>query len=365
MPNLAVPKWKLLRELRRILYLFAYLPEFITDPIARALYRKKRSKNVKIKKSELELGKRVAIYVLWQPDHILESTFVTCQFLIDKGFSLVIVSNAPISHGDNIKLLSYASLIIQRPNFGYDFGAYQEGIITVFQSAALPEELLLINDSIWFPIISDTKLIERMRQSSADIVSPICYEYTNDPSKNYLQSYMLLVKNNVLSERVFDRFWRCYLASSNKLKTVERGEKLFSRVMKSYGYNLDSIYKWNHICDFWKELSDDELDSLVEYEIKINPKISRHFHIKKLTFIRDGGARQTIISYLHSNLWGKYILKTHPILMTYTFKIPFYKKDKSYPYQMQREVFRKLVRNGFTKFSDEIIEEISNWDGSL
>lgn len=356
--------WKIIRELRRLVRKLQYIPEFFTDPINRIRYDARRDKDVKVYQGVFELQKCVAVYALWQPSGILNSSFETCRFLMSKGFSVIVVCNAPLSDSDRLRFLSLSSLVIERPNWGYDFGAYQEGIRITSERIGFCDELLLVNDSVWFPLFTETDIIERFRACDADVVSPICYRHRSNPERDYLQSYLLYVRRSAIRSLVFINFWRSYRASSNKEKTVHRGEKGFSRRMRSANFRLDAIYCWSDLVRTIQELSEEDLDSVLNHELTFNSKgFGRRLswseqHLKNFDHLRD-----QMLGLSSNREWSGYLLRAHPLLTNLSsMRIPFLKKDRSLPYVMVRRQFVHYQSKGFVQTCAKVFNEILHWD---
>ena len=96
--------------------------------------------------------RRIAVFLLYQPAGITDSTLASCRFLSECGFSVLAVSNAPVSTLDRQRLAPLLWRFMERPNFGYDFGGYRDAIHWLWRQHIEFDQLLLVNDSIWFPV---------------------------------------------------------------------------------------------------------------------------------------------------------------------------------------------------------------------
>ena len=79
---------------------------------------------------------------------------------IKNNFTPLIVSNSPLSNKDKNLILEYSWVLIERKNFGYDFGGYRDGVLFISEKIIDLDKLILINDSTWFPIIDNNSFID-------------------------------------------------------------------------------------------------------------------------------------------------------------------------------------------------------------
>ena len=79
-----------------------------------------------------------------------------------KGYSTLLISNCLLTSDDKAKALPMCWKIIVRSNFGYDFGGYQVGVLIAMRSGEPINQMLILNDSIWFPLQHDCDFLERV-----------------------------------------------------------------------------------------------------------------------------------------------------------------------------------------------------------
>ena len=122
------PRWKVMREAYRIRDQASRLCAYFLEPPLRVLHDRWLTKTARPLTGHLEMGNKVAIFVLFQPKGVARSLLMTCDHLIAQGYSPFILSNSPLSEADRSALLAKSAVLLERPNFGYEFGAYQDGI---------------------------------------------------------------------------------------------------------------------------------------------------------------------------------------------------------------------------------------------
>lgn len=232
-------RWKLRRELDRIKQQLSMIPEVLYEPILRRKHDRAFEKGFTEHKGAVELTSKVAIFIVWQPDGLLASTLDTCRHLHAAGYSVMLISNAKLRPDDITAVKPCAWRIIDRPNFGYDFGGYRDGIRLLDREGIVPDDLIILNDSIYFPIFPNDDTIKKLEQSDADI-SGMILRRRGDAS--FLESYFYLIKGHVLHHEAFRDFWNKYPLTSNKYKTIRRGERGFGAAMESAGLKIDGLF---------------------------------------------------------------------------------------------------------------------------
>lgn len=194
----------------------------------------------------LVMGSKVAILILYQPKGVARSIFLTCDHLIAQGYSPFILSNAPVSASDRAELLARSALLLERRNFGYDFGAYQDGVRLLAKMGHQPDRLILMNDSTWFPLRADDTSIARMEASGDAFTGKV---YKSEPKiglgRDHMESHFLMFNRNAQQSRAFKDFWYRYPMTSSRFNTIQRGEKGISSAMFDAGFASQGLTSKN------------------------------------------------------------------------------------------------------------------------
>lgn len=234
-----IPGWKLRRELKRLGQQLRAIPEAVTDPIRQRHHDRVVFPALGVREGAQPLGPKVAIHLLYQPNGVAESTIYTCGFLASKGYSVLIVSNAALTDADAARLSPHLWRLVERPNLGHDFGGYRDGIRLLWRWSVVPDTLLILNDSVWFPLDPGTSAIEDLEAHPAALAGAILRERG---AERFLESYLYRVDGRLLSEPAFRDFWEGLRLTSNKYHVIRRGERGFSRRMRAAGVEVGSIY---------------------------------------------------------------------------------------------------------------------------
>ncbi len=127
-------------------------------------YDKNWPSQIQVTEGAISLTNKIAILVLFQPDELRKSTIETCTHLTSRGYAVLAVSNTQMTDDSRQRLSKVVYQICERPNYGYDAGAYRDGVWMLRQNNLKPDHLILLNDSVWFPLTPDNDSIERLEK---------------------------------------------------------------------------------------------------------------------------------------------------------------------------------------------------------
>ncbi|PUE51097.1 hypothetical protein B9Z45_14940 [Limnohabitans sp. 2KL-17] len=228
---MGVDRWKIQRELRRLGAQLLEPYRQIRDAFLRMDYQMRRVHYVKHFAGDAPWTPRVAVFLIYQPHGVADSVIATCGYLKQQGYACVLVSNGALMEKDRDRLSFDVAHLIVRPNFGYDFGGYQEAVLWLQQSGTQPEHLLLINDSVWFPAVRNSTFLSDMEKTGADVVGALSAQRGRSQSHQrqlFYASFMLLFSEKVWRSSEFRNFWLSYRQTSSKPRTIRRGERKLS-----------------------------------------------------------------------------------------------------------------------------------------
>lgn len=343
--------WKIKRELRRAWQHALMVPEAVFGPGQRRRYDARKAGLIQVTQGAQPLQSRVAVFLLYQPRGILASTLQTCRHLEQSGFAVVAVSNAPLSDSDRASLLAETHQVMERPNFGYDFGGYRDGVLHVLDSGFAPDTLLVLNDSIWFPLTPDCEFLDRLKAQTADVYGPV-------RSHDHLQSYMYAFKGGLVGSAFFRDLWQNLPTSNNKVAVVLRCEKLLSSHIQKAGFTMGWFRSSADSVEAICRLPDAELAEVMRYDQQNDNSLGRALK----GFRPEGpGWRDQALALCKATLGLRYILKDHPTVLIRDLQLPLLKKDRAPQYALQR---RALIASPlFATLDPAVATEIRQWDG--
>ncbi|MFL4469680.1 rhamnan synthesis F family protein [Tateyamaria armeniaca] len=221
---------------------------------------------------------RVAVYVIYPSDGLLATHLTTLRHVAASGYATVVVSNLPLSDSDRQQVLDLCVSYIERPNFGYDFGAYRDGVLSVSDRFADLTRLALLNDSAWYPLPDKRNWLHAAEEMGHDLVGAtsnygtprhdiadfmdIEWSYSVDHRNFHYGSFALSFGPKILKDPAFFSFWKRMRLDNNKKRVVRRGEIAMSQWVVQRGYTHQCIFDPATLETALDALSDDRLAEL-------------------------------------------------------------------------------------------------------
>jgi Rhamnan synthesis protein F len=240
-----IPAWKIRRELETARQQLQAIPERLIGPARQRRLDGQFPNGFRVMNGAASLGPKVAIFLVYQPRGMSASVQSTCRHLSERGYSVVLVANSPVSQVDEESLGPWVWRFVERPNFGYDFGGYRDGIRLLWHWSVSPDSLIILNDSVWFPLDQNETMLASMEASHAGFLGALRHvdlPETDTEHAGIFLSYFYLIKRAVLTSEVFINYWNSYVSTSNKYLTVRRGERGFSRTLFAAGVPSEGLY---------------------------------------------------------------------------------------------------------------------------
>ena len=284
-----MPLWKLRREVRRLAdQLFglpakiANMPWRLSEPARRALYQRNFDRLTRLTEGQVPLTRRIAILLIYQPKGVAPSTLVTCKWLAAEGYSPFVVSNAPLDEAARRQIQTESWRLLERPNFGYDFGGYRDAILLLARLGLSPDRLIVMNDSVWVPMALDLMACLEARAEGADIVGLLRDEKVRhdtaggQPSERfYLESYFYFITQTALEHAAFRDFWQSYRMTDFKPDNIKYGEISFSRRMSEAGLRLAALTQRSLFLESLAKMEDAFLIKTLRYAAYVDPDLKK------------------------------------------------------------------------------------------
>ncbi len=191
-------------------------------------------------------ARRIALYVHFSATgQISEMVRRHLYWLGQSGFTIVFVSMAErIPEAEWQAVRQLCALVVQRRNFGLDFGAWRDLLPEVRRRWQAPEELLLVNDSVLGPIHPIAPLIDAMR-AGGDGLFGLTESLQGGP---HLQSYMLLVRGQSAVHDVM-HFIQTLYVSHSKWLLVQLSEIRLARWMRRRGHRVAALFGYQRLVE--------------------------------------------------------------------------------------------------------------------
>lgn len=265
-----VPRWKVEREIKRVKSQVSRKVADLYEPFVQRHHDGSFRQRVRVTPGAARVSTQVAVVLLFQPKGLAASVRLMLDELIRNGFSVVAVSNATLGDRDRAMLQSCCLAVAERPNFGYDFGGYRDGIRLVAEDYGLPDTLLLANDSIWFPLHAGDTTLARLLNDPAPFRGLAAKLFTYKERDNpYVQSHFMLMDRSVVHSQAFAEFWQNYRVSSDRFNAIHRGEMGFSRAISAAGFDSAGLVSPPRLFEVLDTVDTEELHRIVTHMVPV------------------------------------------------------------------------------------------------
>lgn len=353
-----IPAWKVRRELVRLVTQIRTLPRRAIEPALRWNHDRTRWARIRIEGTEPPQTDKICVLLVYQPSELPASILTTCSYLSDKGYSVLLVANGGLRPQDRALVAPLIWRLMERPNFGYDFGGYRDAIHHLMREGQSPRFLILMNDSIWFPMHTGQPVIERLEASEFDLTGLLLHV----PARNeieegmrrrprrrklaeHIESYVTIVPRHVFLSEPFVAFWQGYKQTSSKTLTIKRGEIGFSKALSAAGMTIGALSRRSLFLEAILEKSDDFLARTIHYAAYSDAEFSRE--AKELSESRnDPDWRQRALKHISTVVARRRFNASFCWATEQIFATSFVKKHPDMLFQLNRMRFLEAVDNG-------------------
>jgi hypothetical protein len=251
----------------------------------------------------IDLGESVVLFTHFDRQGQLAKHVVSyVRALHRNGFSVVFVSNTGHRLQTNLTLLQpFCRAIVARRNVGYDFGAIREMLAMLDLPRPETERLLIVNDSVYGPLVPMTDILRRADLEEADF-----WGLTESWQHRYhLQSYFLLVNRHVMLNPAWQTFWDNVRQVSSKRWVIHRYEIGLTQTLLRAGIRCRSLWPYHellaHVINTATEIDSSANDPLQQMRALANQRL------------RSAVAKRAPLNPT-SDLWRQLLLTGFPFL---------------------------------------------------
>jgi Rhamnan synthesis protein F len=359
-----IPAWKIRRELDTLRQQLQALPELLIGPLRKKWLDLSFPNGFFIADGVSPLRSKVAIFLVFQPRGVPSSVLSTCRHLTDKGYSVLMVCNSRLTEMDRRNLDSCVWRFVERSNFGYDFGGYQDGIRLLWSWGVSPEVLVVLNDSVWFPLDSNELMLDEMEQSPAGFLGALRHVDSpgvDDEHAGFFLSYFFLFKKSVMASQVFIDYWKNYVPTSNKYLTVRRGERGFSRALFAARLSSEGLYSRDRFLNALESQSSAVLDLTLRYGAYTDPLFEQQRDRLLAQVTRDENWRLQVLEHIRLVVAKRNFHSSFCYASVGLLGIPFLKKNRGELQIRMRSQYVRAVKAGDLPSPDfAVFEEIES-----
>ena len=366
---------KFFREIFRLIKQLVFLPKNIGNFLFGTFYYDIfLAKSKKQYSGSLSLKNRTVIFLIFPEAGITNSHLRTLKYFIKNNYSPIVISNLPLIESDRSEILKNCCSLIERKNFGYDFGGYRDAILHLSNNIKKFDNLLLINDSTWFPILQDNAFINFINNSNLDFIGatshygferlklpskredlPKTINFNSDNRNFHYASYALSFSKKILNDSNFYKFWKTLRLSGTKNVVVRRGEiGLTQFIIRNKYYSHGSFIDSEKLETTLKEFSRERLLKIC-HEVIVENKSLRIFKEKFFTDL-ENYSKNEIISFLIIIVSRQIIVFSLLKFLIEELRFPFIKKMLL---KLDKDSAEKTY-NIIKSLDEEIFEEINS-----
>ena len=332
-----IPYWKLKREVRRIKDQFWGTLIYPLEILRTRRYDRDKHLLTRITNGHIPLSDQVAVFLVGHPASERAGVEHTLKHLVEQNFSTVLVINDSAKCLVGEWYLKYCSVVICRPNYGYDFGGYRDGLLWLEGRKSNLCELLLINDSIWFPVHSMDDTIATIRRRPCPALGLFLLEKSNRTPSNSITtstsrprigSFFIFLKEPVFGNPAFWRFWHELVMSNIKRSVIKRGEHAFSDFLVREGVQLESLLSRDSLRLFLQRIPEAKLLPCAR-----SSKLS-------ISFVTPAGSVEQKAAVVREEIGRGYYLSACPDFLLSNKLLKFVKKSLEFD---GREVLEKVI----------------------
>jgi hypothetical protein len=340
------PTWKIKRELFAGFDQIKAWSLYLLSPIRGYYYDRSELSEIKIHDGDRNLRGKLILYLIFQPKGLKDSSVFAIQYLVSQGHEVLLISNGLISLGDINKIKPLCWKIIERKNIGYDFGGYRCGLHYLRKNNIDLEEITLINDSIWFPVISGGGFLEKTEGIVSDFGGAVCLADTKNNNKNLVLSYWLTVRQSLFKSSQFWSYWRQYIPSSNKILTVRLGERGLSRYMHLAGRDVDGVFTTENFINAVKMVGTDQLKLILKYGSFTDDIFESECNKLLRSFEETDQWRSSSLDFIERVVRRRNFLHSFCYASIAVLQVPFLKKNNLRLQVLMRQKYLQAVYAG-------------------
>jgi Rhamnan synthesis protein F len=303
------------------------------EPFIQRRHDRNRDQLLQVHDGKIGASSRVSLFLIYQPKGLSPTVAMTCAHFAAKGYSPLVISNTPLSERDLTTLAIHAWKVVIRPNYGYDFGGYRDGILWLQDHRVDLEHLVVLNDSIWFPVWPEETLIDRMSALNCDLAGAVIHPAQKRKSLStrrpaFLESYLYLINRTALESPAFRAFWRDYQVSSIKFNAVYRGERSFSHALEQAGHSVKSVIDGEGVIAAIRAQDDDFLRKTLSYGAYTDPEFETERDALMVAGASSSSWRERALAHVERVIRRRSIYASFPFASFHLMNVPFVKKSR-------------------------------------
>lgn len=210
---------------------------------------------------------KYAVFAIYPGTTTIQSCLRILESLNENGFTVLVIVNRNKNSREWLGVFERENcVVVDRPNLGRDFGAYQAGLRLLGQNTNLPQitRLVLVNDTAYVSPKCQSEFLSSFFAQNEYTCLFKHYQGVIHASSNLIQ---ITPKN--ANFHSFLNFWKKYYPYNSRLKVVFKGEHELSKKI-----GIEHLRPaTNKIAIFPPELTPIERNQLTSWITRSNPEL--------------------------------------------------------------------------------------------
>jgi hypothetical protein len=214
---------------------------------------------------------KAAIFVVYAQGRLPDFTMNFIAALNRHSFNVIIVANSALDADARAALLRNGCLLVERDNFGRDFGGYKDGIAIALQRFPGLRRLIIANDSLYYLQKGLDDLVAALEGPQDFIGISEVFEH-----HYHVASFLLSFGRAVLDDPVFHRFWARYQPIHTRMWAIMQGEGELTRQLVEAGHRPHVLFRAQSLLPKLQELSGADLRAtLALFPTHVRPALAK------------------------------------------------------------------------------------------
>jgi Rhamnan synthesis protein F len=200
--------------------------------------------------------KSIALVATQAGKSVPKSIEVAIDLLFQRDVSVLLVCNGAMSPELKERLGQKIWRSLERPNTGRDYGAYQAGVLHLMTKNIVPDQLIVLNDSMFYDRVRAGPMFDKVLKTTFDFVAAT---ENHDPIY-HVGSFFFAVSSKVQKSSAWIKYWKNYYPSSSRPHAIAFGEVGMSKALIQKGGFLPKIlYSTNDVAEIIRNWTVEDL----------------------------------------------------------------------------------------------------------
>jgi hypothetical protein len=181
---------------------------------------------------------KFVVFVIYAEGALPQFTMNFVTAVRRSPFDLVAVANCPLTPEARRQLVENCCLLVERENFGQDFGGYKDGISVIQARFAQVQRIVLANDSVYYLKEGLDQLLAGLDGEDDFIGVSEIFDH-----HYHVASFLMSFGPRVLRSAAFRQFWKRYLPIGTRRWAIFWGEGALTAELLRAGFKPHVLFR--------------------------------------------------------------------------------------------------------------------------